>query len=333
MKLKHENVNLEAGGHRKLPRLRRQRVYQGALAVAARAARSNRIAAGVVDRVFWRLPAPLPASTYFGADMLCDPKDLIQGTILRFGVWEPNISALFESILDEGDVVVDVGSNCGYDTLLGAALVGPTGKVVAIEASPKIFRELVQNVALNPQLSERVVLINAAASDKNEELRLYSGPASNVGATTLLPSRDYSFECTVQSRPLTDLVPVEVRHRVRVVKIDVEGSELPVLRDLLTKMSTYSRLSFIIVEVSPSPEWSTMFAQIRNQGFDAYCVINEYDREYYRKHYREYFTPKRVDEPPSEQTDLVFVKRGEEITHRPVVSRWVTWKRQGTPRP
>ena len=77
------------------------------------------------------------ATTYFGARIYCDPRDLIQRMILHFGVWEPDVSRVIEQSLAPGDVFVDIGANIGYDTLLASSCVGPTGRVVSIEASPR----------------------------------------------------------------------------------------------------------------------------------------------------------------------------------------------------
>src|SRR5450755_115400 len=68
--------------------------------------------------------------------------DWIQRQLYYFGLWEPNLSAWIERRLSTGDVFVDVGANVGYFTLLAAGVVGKTGKVVAIEPMPEIFRHL-----------------------------------------------------------------------------------------------------------------------------------------------------------------------------------------------
>ena len=57
--------------------------------------------------------------------------------------------AFFRSRLSPGDFVVDVGANIGANALLSAALVGPRGKVIAIEAHPTTFRYLQSNIELN----------------------------------------------------------------------------------------------------------------------------------------------------------------------------------------
>ena len=79
--------------------------------------------------------------------------DLIQRYVYYFGVWEPTISQWFKGYVRPGDIVVDVGANIGWYTLLAAQRVGPEGQVVAIEASPTIAEHLRANLALNPSIA------------------------------------------------------------------------------------------------------------------------------------------------------------------------------------
>jgi hypothetical protein len=53
---------------------------------------------------------------------------------LRSGtLYEPDVANLLLKARTEGDVVVDVGANIGFYTVLASILVGPTGRVVASE--------------------------------------------------------------------------------------------------------------------------------------------------------------------------------------------------------
>ncbi len=56
---------------------------------------------------------------------------------------------LLRCLLRPGDVCVDGGANVGLFTLVAAAKVGPTGKVVAFEPAPKTHVALRANVELN----------------------------------------------------------------------------------------------------------------------------------------------------------------------------------------
>lgn len=72
--------------------------------------------------------------------------------------------------LKPGDVFVDVGANIGYFSLLASKLVGPGGRVVAIEASPEVFDLLRRNLELNKAHNVRAV--NVAISDREGSLQL-----------------------------------------------------------------------------------------------------------------------------------------------------------------
>ena len=68
------------------------------------------------------------------------------------------------SIISAGDWVVDVGANVGHDTKSFSDLVGPQGRVIAVEPVPETFELLSANVLLFQH--SNVTLLNIAASDK-----------------------------------------------------------------------------------------------------------------------------------------------------------------------
>lgn len=76
-----------------------------------------------------------------------------------------------------GMKVVDIGANIGAWTLPLALLVGPTGRVLACEPTAYAFGKLMQNLSLNPELSERVLarqVMLVAMSDQTILASLYS---------------------------------------------------------------------------------------------------------------------------------------------------------------
>jgi FkbM family methyltransferase len=126
----------------------------------------------------------------------------------------------FRTCLRPGDTVVDVGANVGTLTLTAAALVGPGGRVLSVEAHPRTLRYLRANVELNGFTNVRT--IQAAAGEEEGFLRFTDGRLDDqnrvsVGDGGLL----------VPARRLDDLVP---EGRVRLLKMDVEGFELFALR-------------------------------------------------------------------------------------------------------
>jgi hypothetical protein len=53
--------------------------------------------------------------------------DPITENLILNGIWEPYTTEVFHKLLREGMVIVDIGANIGYFTLLAASLVGDTG--------------------------------------------------------------------------------------------------------------------------------------------------------------------------------------------------------------
>jgi FkbM family methyltransferase len=252
------------------------------------------------------LGGPYHARTYFGATMLCDPRDLIQHIILHFGVWEPNTSALMEKLLSPGDVCVDVGANVGYDTLLTSHLVGPYGSVIAIEASPAIFDLLSRNLRVND--ASNVRLVHKAVSDQPGVLNLYAGPPGNRGSSTTLASKNFELEAAVEALPLDQILTVEERSRVRLIKIDIEGAEGPVMRRFLDTIELYPDSVSLIVEVAPSEEWINIFQRLQSAGFNAYLIENSYSRDWYIKQRHQLTALQPINKIPASQTDILFTR-------------------------
>src|SRR5439155_22687982 len=71
---------------------------------------------------------------------------------------------LFGMHLSAGDVVVDVGCGVGQEVMPLARVIGPSGRLVAIEAHPDTFRLLQRNVARNHL--DNVIAVNSAVTDQ-----------------------------------------------------------------------------------------------------------------------------------------------------------------------
>ena len=124
---------------------------------------------------------PFVASTVFGSRTAGDMRDIIQQYIYYFGLWEPNLTRYLRERLKPGDTFVDVGANIGYFSLRVSHCVGPSGSVVSIEASPRIFAALQANLKRNQ--TQNVRAINIAVSNEAGTLKLYGGGIFNSGAT------------------------------------------------------------------------------------------------------------------------------------------------------
>jgi hypothetical protein len=83
---------------------------------------------------------------------------------LQNGVlYEPDVSHILGKVLREGDVVIDVGANIGFFTVLASLLVGPAGRVVAFEPEADNLARLRANLAHN--VCKNVTVIEKAVTN------------------------------------------------------------------------------------------------------------------------------------------------------------------------
>jgi FkbM family methyltransferase len=134
--------------------------------------------------------------------------------------------------LGPGDVMVDVGAHVGLFVLYGARRVGPTGVVHAFEPVPYNFERLAANVALNGYENAR--LNRAAAGDHASEvsLGLYMDASAGSASGGYSVGGRHGDSVTAPLVKLDDYLAENVEGRVRLLKIDVEGLELQVLKGL-----------------------------------------------------------------------------------------------------
>ncbi len=155
-----------------------------------------------------------------------DLREPIAFHLLINGSYEPQIQDLLHRILRPSGTFIDVGANIGTFTIPAAKYVGPSGHVIAIEASPNIFNVLQKNVALNN--IGNVKLICAAAGSTNDDATFYPAPVDHFGMGSRAPQFN-ATPITVQSVTLDLLASKLNLASIDLIKIDVEGFELDVL--------------------------------------------------------------------------------------------------------
>jgi len=190
---------------------------------------------------------------------------------------EPLTRSVIASLLKPGSVVIDVGANIGYYTLLAAGRVGPKGHVHAVECSPDTLALLRNNVKRNNL--QNVDIYPVAASNVRGELTLN---VSAIGLSLFELHSNWSKVArtggtvTVPSMPVDELV----HSTVDVVKIDAEGADLDVLKGMSRILSENKNIS-VIVEWAPPliaesgkdpfelPRW------LQEAGFKIVSVLEE----------------------------------------------------------
>jgi FkbM family methyltransferase len=146
-----------------------------------------------------------------------------RGKILRIlgGTYEPEQTRLFQQRITAGATVLDIGAHVGYYTLLASALVGPNGRVVAFEPNPENHGFLRRHMRLNDVTN--VTMEDVAVSDSTGTASFAFGTGSGTGR---LAEHGVLEVRTVRLDEYCREQGVEPD----VLKIDVEGAELTVLR-------------------------------------------------------------------------------------------------------
>jgi FkbM family methyltransferase len=261
---------------------------------------------------------PTVAQTRFGARFHVDAADVIQRHIYSFGVWEPAITDFVKRRLRPGDTFVDVGANIGYYTLLASKLVGPTGSVVAIEASPSIYAALQGNLHLNNVTNVRPV--HMAASDATGLIDIYLGDPTNIGETTLLASRGFRQEAQVRCETLANILAEREVQSARVIKIDVEGHELPVMTGLMPILAETRPDLEILMEANvdelaaQGASVAELVGRWERAGFHAYLFDNRYSPGLYACHGHRVGAQRLTSLPgPAVIADLVLSRTDQDV--------------------
>jgi len=118
----------------------------------------------------------------------------------------------------EGDVVFDVGAGVGTATILFSRLVGPTGRVIALEAHPATYGWLDRLCHLNALTN--VIPIQVAAAERAGELAI-TDLDEHVSNTVLADGSGVK----VPARALDDIAEALGIDRVDLVKMNIEGAE------------------------------------------------------------------------------------------------------------
>ena len=121
----------------------------------------------------------------------------------------------------EGDVFLDVGSNCGFYAVLAGVLTGEKGSVHAFEPTQNIFKMLEKNT----KGFKNVFLVDAAISDKSGEAEFFLNPLYTVANSLVIkPAAAY----TTAKVKVTTLDNYCYAHNVKptFIKLDIEGAEM-----------------------------------------------------------------------------------------------------------
>ena len=156
-----------------------------------------------------------------GVSLVLDRADCsVAKEIIEQHEYEPEVTRLLEELIEPGHTFVDVGANVGYYTLLGSRLVGPSGRVIAVEPFSENCRSILLSMAESGV--NNVTLLPIALDDRQGWTHMSPHIGSNAGfVSDDIDEIARGYGTIVPTFRLDQLIdsPIDV------IKIDVEGAE------------------------------------------------------------------------------------------------------------
>lgn len=183
--------------------------------------------------------------TALGFDLQLDPNDFITKLLVKDKIFEAPESELVARLVRPADVCIDAGCQVGYYSCLLAKLVGARGRVYSFDANPRACETTRSNLALNDM--QWVEVLQAALADRDGEAQFHVSTDDQTGLSSFGPIAAHQDIITVPCVRLDDFLKRRMLEHIRLLKIDVEGSEDIVLRGL-GKFLTNHQVDFILAE-------------------------------------------------------------------------------------
>lgn len=217
---------------------------------------------------------PVLCSTAQGVQIVLEPQhdNGVEKSIFRTGTYEGGTLAVMAGVLKTGSRFLDVGTNVGLMSLYAAKLVGPTGRVDSFEPLPEIRRLLSSSIEINS--FNNIVVHPIALGSEPARLKLYRHLEVNRGSSSLAWTGDEHETIEIEVDTLDHVMAEQPGQPTEMIKIDVEGWELEVLRGAAESL-TQSYQPVLCVEFSllrplHGGTYDDIMTLLEGYGYEAY---------------------------------------------------------------
>jgi len=203
-------------------------------------------------------------------------------------VHEKATTDLFKKTIKEGDVVVDLGANIGYFTILAAKLAGPKGRVFSFEPEPKNFNYLKKNIEINDY--NQASAYQKAVSNQNGTTKLFVC-SYDIGHHTI--NQNKGIEAYSRGRKIEEKsIEIETvvldsflegkTDKVDVVKMDVEGAEMLALTGMDKTLRNNKNIKMfveffpLLIEKMGSSPQEFIEKLLNDYGFKIFLIPDDY---------------------------------------------------------
>lgn len=174
-------------------------------------------------------------SNYFGnLNFQVDTSYPMETSVWLAGVYEIITTNFFKEVLRQGDVVLDIGANCGALTLVAASLV-KDGKLYAFEPAQSVRSRLQGNIDLNPHLKDVVTVLPYGIGLTRSKGFYNEDPNYRGNGSLQVQAQGIAIDIL----SLDEWVALEKLDKIDFIKIDVEGMEYDVLRGGKSVLETH----------------------------------------------------------------------------------------------
>lgn len=211
-----------------------------------------------------------------GLLMELSANDHIEKYLFWYGAYEKKEVTTMQTLLNADSVLVDIGANIGYYSLMAAKRI-TAGHIYSFEPVTKNLEKLERNISLN-----RFAIIHpiqAAVSNVSGSTTIYISGDDNSGMSGLRSAENFSGQSeTVKCLTLDEAVSEYNLPKIDLIKIDVEGSEITVLQGM-TKTRAEQK-PIILIEVSAATlsmyneRIETIYQVLSADQYIAYRVID-----------------------------------------------------------
>ena len=160
--------------------------------------------------------------TIFGFDLVVGPDNAYDYYYLGF--YEVGALNFFKSILKEGDIFIDVGANIGLMSFFCSGLVGEGGKILAVEPTERFFDDLQNGIQKNN--FKNIIPLKIGLGSVVGKVPIYH----NSVCPSLIQTDSADPSEIIEIHALDSVIEGHTISKVKLIKIDVEGFELEVVK-------------------------------------------------------------------------------------------------------
>lgn len=219
------------------------------------------------------LHGAMPPLTYLKA-LRASPFEVTQTALFGKPFWFSDRAGFFHSYREifktkayafqssnSTPIIIDAGANIGLSVIFFKRLF-PRSKIVAFEPDPDIYELLKKNAVAQGYAD--VDLRQSAVWIRDEDLTFYS--EGSLSGSTEVDFLNLGHAKTIHGERLKSLL--QKLGRVDFLKIDIEGAETQVLRDIESELTNVDNLFFEFHSIPGKPqELGNLLSIVTNAGF------------------------------------------------------------------